>query len=248
MKIGIRLNFVPVEFQSLIERITRTQHTRPACSAFPMSKSIPNSQMNIWMSSGSSSSLESRPGEAGDGMGSRNRPAHAGAAYRQRSGGEKEGVRRRSGDPGGTGAGRISRASRRAGCRLAFVAQCRAFATASAFILEHRISFIWTALRFAQPRKTIRKKLNRARRALGRDLGRLPGAERRFARGVDRSFSRRNGGAGGPERVGQEHSGTGDPAAARSHRSPRARPDDAARPGSDALRTNASCGRYAGGS
>ncbi len=52
LKVGIRLNFVPVEFQSLIERITRS-HQYEACLLGLTNVEIdPNSQMNIWMSSG----------------------------------------------------------------------------------------------------------------------------------------------------------------------------------------------------
>jgi len=52
-KIGIRLNFMPIEFQSLIERITRTQQYE-ACLLGTSNTEIdlPNSQMNVWLSSG----------------------------------------------------------------------------------------------------------------------------------------------------------------------------------------------------
>ena len=52
-KIGIRLNFTPIEFQSLIERITRTQQYE-ACLLGTSNTEIdlPNSQMNVWLSSG----------------------------------------------------------------------------------------------------------------------------------------------------------------------------------------------------
>ncbi len=51
-KIGIRLNFLPIEFQSLIERITRTQQYEACLLGFSNVEIDPNSQMNIWMSSG----------------------------------------------------------------------------------------------------------------------------------------------------------------------------------------------------
>lgn len=52
-KIGIRLNFTPIEFRSLIERITRTQQYE-ACLLGTSNTEIdlPNSQMNVWLSSG----------------------------------------------------------------------------------------------------------------------------------------------------------------------------------------------------
>jgi peptide/nickel transport system substrate-binding protein len=52
LKIGVRLNFVPVEFQSLIERITRTQQYESCLLGFSNVEIDPNNQMNIWMSSG----------------------------------------------------------------------------------------------------------------------------------------------------------------------------------------------------
>jgi len=52
-KIGIRLNFTPLEFQSLIERITKTQQYE-ACllGLVNTDLDLPNSQMNVWLSSG----------------------------------------------------------------------------------------------------------------------------------------------------------------------------------------------------
>jgi peptide/nickel transport system substrate-binding protein len=52
MKIGIRLNFVPMEFRSLIERITRTQQYEACLLGLTNVEVDPNSQMNVWMSSG----------------------------------------------------------------------------------------------------------------------------------------------------------------------------------------------------
>lgn len=51
-KIGIRVNFLSIEFQSLIERITRTQEYEACLLGFSNVEIDPNSQMNIWMSSG----------------------------------------------------------------------------------------------------------------------------------------------------------------------------------------------------
>jgi peptide/nickel transport system substrate-binding protein len=51
-KIGIRVNFQPIEFQSLIERITRNQQYEACLLGFANVELDPNSQMNIWMSSG----------------------------------------------------------------------------------------------------------------------------------------------------------------------------------------------------
>ena len=51
-KIGIRLNLQPLEFQSLIERITKTQQYEACLLGFSNVEIDPNSQMNIWMSSG----------------------------------------------------------------------------------------------------------------------------------------------------------------------------------------------------
>ncbi len=51
-KLGIRLNFLPLEFQSLIERITRTQQYEACLLGFNNVELDPNGQMNIWMSSG----------------------------------------------------------------------------------------------------------------------------------------------------------------------------------------------------
>ena len=51
-KIGIRVNFLPLEFQSLIERITRTQQYEACLLGLTNLDIDPNSQMNVWMSSG----------------------------------------------------------------------------------------------------------------------------------------------------------------------------------------------------
>ena len=51
-KIGIRVNFQPIEFQSLIERITRNQQYEACLLGFSNVELDPNSQMNIWKSSG----------------------------------------------------------------------------------------------------------------------------------------------------------------------------------------------------
>jgi peptide/nickel transport system substrate-binding protein len=52
-KIGIRLNFTPIEFQSLIERITRTQQYEACLLGLSNTEiDLPNSQMNVWLSSG----------------------------------------------------------------------------------------------------------------------------------------------------------------------------------------------------
>jgi peptide/nickel transport system substrate-binding protein len=51
-RIGIQLNFAPIEFQSLIERIMRTQQYE-ACLLGLMNVEIdPNAQSNVWESSG----------------------------------------------------------------------------------------------------------------------------------------------------------------------------------------------------
>ena len=52
MKIGIRLNFVPIEFQSLIERITQTAQYEACLLGLTNVEVDPNGQMNLWLSSG----------------------------------------------------------------------------------------------------------------------------------------------------------------------------------------------------
>jgi peptide/nickel transport system substrate-binding protein len=52
MKIGIRLNFLPIEFQSLIERITQTARYEACLLGLTNFDVDPNSQMNVWLSSG----------------------------------------------------------------------------------------------------------------------------------------------------------------------------------------------------
>jgi peptide/nickel transport system substrate-binding protein len=52
MKIGIHLNFLPIEFQALIERITKNQQYETCLLGFSNVEIDPNSQMNVWMSSG----------------------------------------------------------------------------------------------------------------------------------------------------------------------------------------------------
>jgi len=52
-KIGVQVNFLPVEFQSLIERITRTQQYEACLLGITNVETDPNDQMNVWMSSGS---------------------------------------------------------------------------------------------------------------------------------------------------------------------------------------------------
>lgn len=51
-KIGIRVNFQPMEFQSLIERITRTNQYEACLLGLAGVEIDPNSQINVWMSSG----------------------------------------------------------------------------------------------------------------------------------------------------------------------------------------------------
>jgi peptide/nickel transport system substrate-binding protein len=66
-KLGIRLNFLPLEFQSLIERITRSQQYEACLLGFNNVEIDPNSQMNIWMSSGTLHAwnpLETKPATA----------------------------------------------------------------------------------------------------------------------------------------------------------------------------------------
>ena len=50
-KIGIQVNFTPLEFQSLIERIMKTQKYEACLLGFSNVELDPNAQMNIWMSS-----------------------------------------------------------------------------------------------------------------------------------------------------------------------------------------------------
>jgi peptide/nickel transport system substrate-binding protein len=50
-EIGIRVNFVPLEFQSLIERITRTNNYEACLLGFTNVELDPNAQMNVWLSS-----------------------------------------------------------------------------------------------------------------------------------------------------------------------------------------------------
>ena len=52
LKIGIRLNFTPMEFQSLIERITKTQQYESCLLGLANVELDPHSQMNVWQSSG----------------------------------------------------------------------------------------------------------------------------------------------------------------------------------------------------
>jgi peptide/nickel transport system substrate-binding protein len=69
-KLGIRLNFLPLEFQSLIERITRSQQYEACLLGFNNVELDPNSQMNIWMSSGTLHAwnpLQTKPGTVWEG-------------------------------------------------------------------------------------------------------------------------------------------------------------------------------------
>ena len=52
MKIGIRLNFLPIEFQSLVERITQSARYEACLLGLTNFDIDPNSQMNVWLSSG----------------------------------------------------------------------------------------------------------------------------------------------------------------------------------------------------
>jgi peptide/nickel transport system substrate-binding protein len=61
-KIGVRLNFTPLEFQSLIERITRTQEYEACLLGLTNVEVDPNSQANVWSSSGTHHAWN--PGEA----------------------------------------------------------------------------------------------------------------------------------------------------------------------------------------
>jgi len=49
---GIQLNFTPIEFQSLIQRITRTQQYEACLLGLTNVEVDPNAQMNVWVSSG----------------------------------------------------------------------------------------------------------------------------------------------------------------------------------------------------
>jgi peptide/nickel transport system substrate-binding protein len=51
-KIGIRLNFTPMEFQSLVERITKTQQYESCLLGLANVELDPQSQINVWLSSG----------------------------------------------------------------------------------------------------------------------------------------------------------------------------------------------------
>jgi peptide/nickel transport system substrate-binding protein len=51
-KIGIRLNLTMLDFQSLVERITRTQQYEACLLGLSNVEIDPNSQMNVWISSG----------------------------------------------------------------------------------------------------------------------------------------------------------------------------------------------------
>jgi peptide/nickel transport system substrate-binding protein len=51
-KIGIQLNFTPLEFQSLVERITSTQQYEACLLGLANLDVDPNEQMNVWLSSG----------------------------------------------------------------------------------------------------------------------------------------------------------------------------------------------------
>jgi peptide/nickel transport system substrate-binding protein len=51
-KIGIRLNFLPMEFQSLVEAITRTSRYEACLLGLTNFEIDPNAQMNVWLSSG----------------------------------------------------------------------------------------------------------------------------------------------------------------------------------------------------
>jgi peptide/nickel transport system substrate-binding protein len=51
-KIGIRVNLITLEFQSLIERITKTNNYEACLLGLTNVEVDPNSQMNIWTSSG----------------------------------------------------------------------------------------------------------------------------------------------------------------------------------------------------
>lgn len=52
-KIGIDVRFTPMEFQSLVERITRTHDYEAVLLGFTNIEVDPNAQMNIWLSSSS---------------------------------------------------------------------------------------------------------------------------------------------------------------------------------------------------
>ena len=51
-QVGIQIHFTPVEFQSLIERITRTQQYEACLLGLTNVEIDPNAQMNVWPSSG----------------------------------------------------------------------------------------------------------------------------------------------------------------------------------------------------
>jgi peptide/nickel transport system substrate-binding protein len=51
-KIGMRVTFTPIEFQSLVERITSTQRYEACLLGLSNSDIDPNEMMNVWLSSG----------------------------------------------------------------------------------------------------------------------------------------------------------------------------------------------------
>jgi peptide/nickel transport system substrate-binding protein len=50
-KIGVTVNLTPLEFQSLVERITRTQQYEACLLGFTYVGLDPNEEMNVWLSS-----------------------------------------------------------------------------------------------------------------------------------------------------------------------------------------------------
>ena len=67
--IGIRLNIVTLDFKSLIERITASYQYEACLLGLRRVELDPNSQMNVWLSSGSEPSMESFAEDSRDGMG-----------------------------------------------------------------------------------------------------------------------------------------------------------------------------------
>jgi len=51
-KIGVQVNFTPLEFQSLVERITQTQAYEACLLGLSNTEVDPNEQTNVWLSSG----------------------------------------------------------------------------------------------------------------------------------------------------------------------------------------------------
>ena len=135
-KIGIRLNFTPLEFQSLIDGLRERNSMRPAF--WDLRTRDPSGEMNVWLLQ--QPRVGRRAEDAGNAVGKRDRCAHEGASHSREPATPQESLRSCAGNRFGRSSNSVSRESECARRSVAGSARCGAVSPSSASVLEHRTS------------------------------------------------------------------------------------------------------------